>query len=287
MRWWRAPIKVNLTLRVIGRRPDGLHLMKSLVAFGEPCDWLGFEPGRALELEVEGPTAAHSGPAEKNLVLKAAEALSSELPNFKLGHFRLIKRLPAAAGVGGGSADAAAAFRALAYANELELNDHRVRSAALAVGADVPVCLFARACVVEGIGEEVGPPLSLPSVYAVLVNPGVAIATRDVFEVLKANPTSPLEPDYSAAAPARTNSPSMRALAEDRNDLETPAVKLAPIVTGLLDRLAQLPAARFSRMTGSGATCFAAFADCREAEHARIVMANEHPHWWVEATRLR
>ena len=99
MRWWRAPVKVNLTLRVLGRRADGLHLIKSLVAFGEPCDWLGFEPGGALELHVEGPNAAQSGPIENNLVLKAARAIAGQIPDLKVGRFRLVKRLPAAAGV--------------------------------------------------------------------------------------------------------------------------------------------------------------------------------------------
>src|SRR5271166_948858 len=287
MRWWRAPVKVNLTLRVLGRRPDGRHLIKSIVAFGGPCDWLGFEPGRALQLEVEGPTATQSGPTEKNLVLKAARVLSAESPNLRLGRFRLVKRLPAAAGVGGGSADAAAALRALAYANGLQLNDPRVRAAALAAGADVPVCLFARARVVQGIGEQLGPPLCLPAIFAVLVNPGVAIPTRNVFEALKLGPGSSWEPDRLGDTPAIEQSPMLRTLAECGNDLETAAVELAPIVQGVLDRLKRLPCAEFPRMSGSGETCFAAFADWGQAEHAREILAGEHPDWWVEATRLR
>ena len=287
MRWWRAPVKVNLTLRVLGQRPDGFHLIESLVAFGEPCDWLGYEPGPGLELELEGPTANQAGPPEKNLVLKAARALSAEFPNLKLGRFRLVKRLPAAAGVGGGSADAAAALRALAYENGLQLDDDRVRSAALAVGADVPVCLFARARVVEGIGEQLGPPLRLPAIFAVLINPGVAIPTRDVFEAFRFNRGASWEPDGSADWLAAKQSLKLGPLGECGNDLETAAVGLAPIVGTVLDRLKRLRSAEFARMSGSGATCFAAFADCRQAEHARELMAREHPDWWIEATRLR
>lgn len=288
MRWWRAPVKVNLTLRVLGRRADGLHLIESLIAFGEPCDWLGFTPGETLELEVEGPTAIQSGPPEKNLVLKAARALSREVPNVKLGRFRLVKRLPAAAGVGGGSADAAAALRALANANRLLLSDRRVHMAALAAGADVPACLFPRARTVEGVGEALGPPLCLPPIFTLLVNPGVAIPTRDVFAALKSDPAASAScADHLSAAPATPDLPSLRSLAQDRNDLETPAVERAPVVEELLKRLAKLPGVRFSRMTGSGSTCFAAFESGEEAERARRTIAGEYPHWWVEATRLR
>ena len=114
MRWFRAPAKINLTLRVLARRADGLHEIESLVAFAEICDWLGYEPGQRLELDVEGPTALEAGPPEKNLVLRAARALAARTPGLTLGRFRLVKRLPAAAGIGGGSADAAAALTALA-----------------------------------------------------------------------------------------------------------------------------------------------------------------------------
>jgi len=286
MRWWRAPAKINLTLRVLGRRSDGLHLIRSLVAFGEPCDWLGFEPARTLELDIEGPAAAQSGPTENNLVLKAAKALSSETPNLRLGRFRLVKRLPAAAGIGGGSADAAAALRALAYANGLPLGDPRLRSAGLAAGADVPVCLLAKARVVEGVGEQLGPCLLLPPIVALLVNPGVAVSTRSVFKALKPNLASPSEPDLLSAAPVRTDPLTLGSLAEEGNDLEAPAVELAPIVEELLGRLAHLPGARFSRMTGSGATCFAAFEDSEQAERGRRIIVDERPHWWVKATRL-
>src|SRR5208282_3895074 len=134
MRWQRAPAKINLTLRVIGRRADGYHELESLVAFAGLCAWVGFEPGRDLVLEVLGPRAFEAGPVDENLVLRAARALAEHIPGVGLGRFRLVKRLPAAAGLGGGSADAAAALRALAEANGLSVNDDRLREAAAETG---------------------------------------------------------------------------------------------------------------------------------------------------------
>ena len=131
MRWFRAPAKINLSLSVLARRSDGLHEIESLVAFAEIGDWLGYQPGRSLELDVEGPDAPEAGPPEKNLVLRAARALAARIPDLTLGRFRLVKRLPAAAGMGGGSSDAAAALAALAEANGLPEEDERLLAAAL------------------------------------------------------------------------------------------------------------------------------------------------------------
>ncbi len=190
MRWFRAPAKINLSLRVLARRSDGLHEIESLVAFAEISDWLGYEPGQRLELDVEGPTALEAGPPEKNLVLRAARALAAQIPGLTLGRFRLVKRLPAAAGIGGGSSDAAAALAALAEANGLSAEDERLRAAAAETGADVPVCLFPRARIMSGVGERLGPPVALPEVFAVLANPRVPAPTRDVFEALGLAPGS-------------------------------------------------------------------------------------------------
>ena len=145
MRWQRAPAKINLTLRVLGRRDDGYHELESLVAFAGLGDWLGFEPDDDLTLEVFGPRADQTGPVEENLVMRAARALAAHAPGLRLGRFRLIKRLPAAAGLGGGSADAAAALRLLADESGLSIDDPRVRASALATGADVLACLSPQA----------------------------------------------------------------------------------------------------------------------------------------------
>src|SRR5262252_7808990 len=188
----KAPAKVNLTLRVIGRRADGYHEIESLVAFADVGDTLTFSPGGALALSVAGPTAAAAGQIADNLVLKAARALAERVERLKLGGFALSKRLPVAAGLGGGSADAAAALRLLARANGLAPDDPRLFAAARESGADVPVCLEARARVMRGIGDVLSPPLDFPGLPALLVNPGVAVPTRDVFAALGLAPSADL-----------------------------------------------------------------------------------------------
>ena len=176
-----APAKVNLTLRVLGRRADGYHEIESLVAFAACGDRLSFSPGGELALTLRGPSAAQAGDGPDNLVLKAARALADRVPGLGFGLFHLDKMLPVAAGLGGGSADAAAALRLLAQANDLSLDDPRVYEAARATGADVPVCLDPRARVMRGVGEILSAPLDLPPLPAVLVNPNIAVATKSVF----------------------------------------------------------------------------------------------------------
>ena len=180
-----APAKVNLTLHVIGRRADGYHDIESLVVFADVGDALTFTPGRTLALAVRGPTAPAAGDISDNLVLKAAHALAARIDGIRLGRFVLSKRLPVAAGLGGGSADAAAALRLLARANRIALDDHRLMQAARATGADVPVCVDPRPRLMRGIGDILSEPLVLPRLPVVLVNPGVAVPTKDVFAALR------------------------------------------------------------------------------------------------------
>ncbi len=175
--------KVNLTLRVVGRRLDGYHELESVVAFADCADRLSLAPGSALDLTMSGPLAQACGETSNNLVLKAAHLLGERLPGLTIGRFNLDKVLPVAAGIGGGSADAAAALRLLAQANGLAAGDARLIEVAQLTGADVPVCLGSRACVMTGVGEALLP-LSLPQLPCVLVNPRVAVATREVFEAL-------------------------------------------------------------------------------------------------------
>jgi 4-diphosphocytidyl-2-C-methyl-D-erythritol kinase len=286
--WRRARAKINLTLRVIGRRADGYHEIESLVAFAGLCDWLAFEPGRELSLEVSGPRAAEAGPLGANLVLRAARALSARIPALTLGCFRLTKHLPAAAGIGGGSADAAAALRALVDANGLDIEDARVQAAARETGADVLLCLSPRARMVAGIGDRLGPSVSLPRIFAVVANPRVAAPTPQVFAALGLAPGSVLAPAAQLSAPpALPESVSLDALCQGRNDLEPAALRVVPAIAGVLDRLSRLPGARLARMTGSGATCFALFDDRHSAAAGRRILAAEQPGWWVEATGLR
>src|SRR5215475_6144456 len=181
-----APAKVNLTLHVLGRRSDGYHEIESLVMFARVGDRLTFTPRRGFELAVLGPTAASVGDIDANLVLKAARALDERVERLAEGRFVLTKQLPVAAGLGGGSADAAAALRLLARANRLTLDDSRLHEAARATGADVPVCLDPRPRLMSGIGDLLSCQLELPRLAAVLVNPRVAVPTKGVFEKLAA-----------------------------------------------------------------------------------------------------
>ncbi len=287
-RLWRAPAKINLTLHVLGRNAEGWHELDSIVAFAGCCDWLGFTPGPTLSLEVDGPSARSSGPLQDNLVLRAAEALAERVPGLRLGRFWLHKTLPVAAGIGGGSSDAAAALRALAQENALAPDDERLYQAAAAVGADVPVCLAPRARLMAGRGERLGPELGLAPLFAVLANPGVAVSTAAVFAALALPPgastgatPSPRPERLSETAPA------IAALKGGRNDLQEAAAQLAPAIGKALDALTRASGAQFARMSGSGATCFALFKDRGAAVRAAHALVIAHPGWWVHATLLR
>ncbi|MGE0234917.1 4-(cytidine 5'-diphospho)-2-C-methyl-D-erythritol kinase [Methylocystis sp.] len=284
----RAPAKINLTLHVLGRRQDGYHELESLVAFSGAGDMLSLVPNEALSLDISGPTSSAAGAGDDNLVLRAALRLSEEIIGLRLGRFRLEKRLPVAAGIGGGSSDAAAAMRLLAKANDLALDDPRIHEAARAIGSDVPVCLEPQARMMRGAGESLGVPIVLPPLPTVLINPGVPVATAPVFAALG------LQPGASFGRAARIEidaQPSaaelLAALAKCRNDLEDAACLQAPVI---VDALAILRAARgckLARMSGSGATCFALFATRRDAVRAARVIRAQHPGWWVKTAMLR
>lgn len=284
-RLWRAPAKVNLTLNVLGRRLDGYHEIESLVAFSGVCDWLAFAPAESLSLVVEGPTAEDAGADEANLVLKAARALIERAPRLKVGGFRLIKRLPVAAGLGGGSSDAAAALRALAELNGLSLDDPLISEAARATGADVAVCLDPRARKMRGVGDLVGPALGLSPLPSVLVNPRVAVPTPEVFAALGlARGAGASFGDVPRIDVGEALIPSLRAA---RNDLQRAASSIAPAIDGALARLSACEGALVARMSGSGATTFAIFADRASAARAARALGRERPDWWVRATYLR
>jgi 4-diphosphocytidyl-2-C-methyl-D-erythritol kinase len=278
-----APAKVNLTLAVLGRRTDGYHLLDSLVVFADEGDSLTLTPGGPLSLHVRGVTAKQAGPIESNLVFKAAKALATEIPNLKLGRFTLDKRLPVAAGLGGGSSDAAAALRLLARANRLKLNDKRLLKAAGGVGADVPVCVDPRPRRMRGIGEKLSEPLAIPKLAAVLVNPGVAVPTKDVFALLGLEPGAAQRAARARALP-RARGDLIAFLAGERNDLEPAAIKLQPVIARVLMALRQEDGCDLARMSGSGATCFGLFTSSRAAAAAARHLAAARPRWWVKAT---
>jgi 4-diphosphocytidyl-2-C-methyl-D-erythritol kinase len=285
----RAPAKINLTLRVVGRRADGYHDIESLVVFAGVGDTLTFAPARALALEVDGPTAAASGTLGDNLVFKAARALAERVEGLKLGCFALTKRLPVAAGVGGGSSDAAAALRLLARANRIALDDARVMEAARITGADVPVCVDPRPRMMRGIGEILSGPVALPKLPAVLVNPRVAVPTKDVFTALREHleARKGMTTGIAFETHARWKAGDLiDALAEEPNDLEAPAVAIAPVIAQVLGDLNALKGCRLARMSGSGATCFGLFGTAPAAAAAARALRGKHPDWWIRATKL-
>ncbi|MGE3146498.1 MAG: 4-(cytidine 5'-diphospho)-2-C-methyl-D-erythritol kinase [Pseudorhodoplanes sp.] len=283
-----APAKINLTLRVGPLRADGYHDLESLVVFARPRDRLALAPGDTLSISAQGPTAGKAGPDADNLVVKAARTLAAAIPGLATGAFALTKRLPVAAGIGGGSSDAAAALRLLARLNGLSRDDPRLLHAARVTGADVPVCVDPRPRVMRGIGERLSAPLALPELPAVLVNPGVSLPTREVFVQLdgaRARAGTAV-PHFEGSTPQLTQEGALFAYMErNANELEAPAVALRPEVGAVLSELRALPGCRFARMSGSGATCFGIFAREHAAQAARRLRAAQ-PQWWVRATRL-
>ena len=280
--------KVNLTLRVVGRRVDGYHELESVVAFADCADRLSLTPGPELELKITGPLAQACGETADNLVLKAARLLGERVPDLKVGCFTLNKVLPVAAGIGGGSADAAAALRLLAQANGLAIDDSRLIEVAQLTGADVPVCLSSRACVMTGVGETLLP-LALPKLPCVLVNPRVPVATRDVFEALGLRNGELLvgATDVIQAVAWPEDGASVEewveALATGTNDLEAPATRIQPIIGEVIAALNATNGAWLARMSGSGASCYAVFENTAEAQRAAQKIQLDHPQWWVHA----
>lgn len=270
-----APAKINLTLHVTGQRDDGYHLLDSLVVFASDVgDRVRVMPADKLSLDVTGPMAEGVPTGADNLAMQAAALY--DLPVA----ISLDKHLPMAAGLGGGSSDAAATLFAMADLT----GDHHLPSGATELGADVRVCLARQAARMRGIGEDVQPIEGMPELYAVLANPGVEVATPEVFGAL--------ENKHNLAMPKRI--PRWRAswsaldwLAKQRNDLEEPARRIAPVIGEVLDALAGLDGARFARMSGSGATCFALFEERAEADMAAEALSEAHPGWWVTAATLR
>ena len=279
-----ARAKINLTLRVLGRRADGFHALESLVAFAETHDAVELDPGEGLSLDVEGPSGgALDG---DNLVLQAAEAAKAVKPDLRLGLFRLTKHLPVAAGLGGGSADAGAALRLIARANPGALSDAALTSIATRLGSDVAVCLASQPALIVGRGEIVRPVRGFPPCGVVLANPGVPLTTASVYAALGAaplasEPRGATEPDFGGDFAALAAYVLPRG-----NDLEGTAARLAPPINEVLAALSGSPGVRLARLSGSGPTCFALFADEDQARGAASSLAEKHPAWWIAASAL-
>ena len=268
--------KVNLWLNVVGRRADGYHLLDSLIAFVDLADTIDARPGDRLSLEVTGPGSAALAGEPDNLVLKAARLLAERAGVPPLAALSLVKRIPVAAGLGGGSADAAATLRALAELWRLDVPEDTLFDIAAALGADVPMCLAGRTALASGIGERLQSVPPLPPAAILLVNPGVALPTRDVFAARR-GPFAPARP----AQPRWRDVPEfVAALAERGNDLTEPAIALQPVVAQVLDFLRRGEGARYAAMSGSGATCYALYDTIAAARRAAAAVPEE---WWRHA----
>ncbi len=274
-----APAKINLALRVAGKRPDGYHDLQSLVVFAAVGDELTFARNDGFALSVEGPFASRQLLGPDNLVFKAARALASATnrsPDVRIG---LVKNLPVASGLGGGSADAAATLRGLCALWGIEAGE-TVNDVAASLGSDVPVCLLSKPAWMEGRGERVTELGEFPPLDLVLVNPGIAVSTTDVFARLKANVPAAMTPPTGAFASAASLVQYLMATA---NDLETPAREIVPKIGDALAALSS-QGALLARMSGSGATCFGIFENPAQAATAAAKIT--HPNWWVRATQI-
>lgn len=265
-----APAKINLTLHVTGQRGDGYHLLDSYVCFAGIGDRLTVETADTTSLTVTGPFAKGVPTGPENLVCRAAALLGVT------ARITLEKNLPAAAGIGGGSADAAATLKALADLYGIPLPE---RDRVLTLGADVPVCLTGGQVRMMGIGDDLAPITSAPMGWpTVLVNPGVSVSTPEVFRRLASKTNAPM-PD---ALLEDTYNDFPDWLGHQRNDLEAPAIQLAPVIADVLDALRAEPGCRIARMSGSGATCFAIFDELDQAAAAVDAIRAVHPDWWAE-----
>ncbi|HEV7322391.1 MAG TPA: 4-(cytidine 5'-diphospho)-2-C-methyl-D-erythritol kinase [Ensifer sp.] len=284
-----APAKINLALHVVGQRADGHHLLESLVTFADRGDRIALAAADADRFTVSGPFAAElpmdASTQGGNLVLKARDLLRAELRLREPAaagpvHLHLEKNLPLASGIGGGSADAAAALRGLLDLWDAPIEPARLLAIALRLGADVPMCLSGTPLLAKGIGEDITPLDDFPSLPMVLVNPMVAVSTPVVFRTL-ANKTNP-----QLVLPHRVEAQTdwLSAMASMRNDLQPPAETLEPVIGTVCQSLIDT-GATLVRMSGSGATCFGIFKNDEGAERAADALSAAHPGWYVLACK--
>lgn len=280
-----APAKVNLALHVTGRRADGYHELESLVVFADVADEVTLRPARHDRLHVTGPFGAAAGSVDNNLVLRAVRAFRARWPERISPGFdiELVKNLPVAAGLGGGSADAAAVLRLLAGLADPPVPPAELAALALSLGADVPACLISQTCELRGVGEILHRLDDFPPAHIVLVNPLVPVVTADVFRRLESRQNPPLPP-----LPRPFTRPAQLALwlGGTRNDLEPAARALVPAIGALIADLARLEGVMLARMSGSGGTVFGLFGSAAQAHQAAHELRATHPTYWVAAAPL-
>lgn len=281
-----ARAKINLTLRVHGRRTDGFHELTSLVVFADVADRVEMTPADTSGFSLSGPFVAALGRGQ-NLVEQAAMQFRERFPDTPPVHITLDKQLPVAAGLGGGSADAAAILRLLAHLQGGTVTDDRLDRIAMALGSDIAVCLRSSAAWMTGRGEKVVPIPDFPKLPTILVNPGAALGASEVYAALKA----PVLEETEAELPHRFSVSGdtfdlIDALKHSSNDLQAPAIRLAPVINDVVDAIAATKGCQLARMSGSGSTCFGLYASEREAKEASEKIAARFPQWWITHTVL-
>jgi len=273
--------KINLDLRITGRREDGYHLLDSIVVFADCADRLFYRPSSKIELNIGGPFGEVLSTESDNLVLKAIRLLSERTGVDIRGSFFLEKNLPVASGIGGGSADAAAALRLCRDIYDIQLIENEWLDICLKLGADVSVCFLSSSCRMQGIGEILTP-VKLPTdLYILLVNPGVSVSTKDIFGQMTIG-------RESVGELGRTFSPEMdlEKLRTSGNDLQGPACDLVPVIYNVLETIAALDECQMSRMSGSGATCFGMFTSQAAVNQAVGEISDAQKNWWVCSGKL-
>lgn len=277
-----APAKINLFLHVGERRGDGYHALQSLVVFADIGDELRLRHARGLALSVEGPFASSLAGQGDNLVLSAARVVAEEARMPAAADIVLTKNLPVASGIGGGSADAAAAMRGLVRLWRIFPDEPRLLARAATIGSDVPVCVASAPAWMEGRGDIIVSAGVLPRLPLVLVNPGVPVSTADVFRALKSRRGTAMERPRMLQDGAAL----LEFLATTTNDLEAPARALQPAIGDVIEELSAQPGALMTRMSGSGATCFAIFASEPASAAATKALGAAHLNWWVRAAHI-
>lgn len=275
----RAAAKINLALHVVGRRADGYHLLDSLAVFADVGDRVTLAPAEGLDLAVSGRFAAHAPADPTDLSWRAAEAFFAHVGRPLSAAIRVEKELPAGAGLGGGSADAAAVLAGLNELCDTGVAPETLRAIGLRLGADVPMCLAGRALRAGGVGEEIDFVGGWPPLPMVLVWPARGVSTAAVFKALERRDNPPLTKPPAGGTPADI----ALWLAGCRNDLEAPARAVAPEIDAVLKALRATPACLLARMSGSGSACFGLYSDLAAAEAAAATIAAAEPAWWVRA----
>ena len=279
-----APAKINLALHVVGQRADGYHLLDMMVAFASVGDQLRLATSGGQGLTISGPEAADVPSGAGNIIAQVVSHFWNQGPL----RSHLIKNLPVASGIGGGSADAAACFRGILKLlgespGSKTLITPKAMETLLKIGADVPMCLLSTPARVNGIGEQITPVPDLPVLSVLLVNPRVAVSTPQVFRTLKHKENSGLGDRPAVFGSSHT---LVDWLADQRNDLQAPAIEVAPAIGTALGLLRALDGCTFARMSGSGATCFGIFGSLAEAEAAGLALKTRQPDWWIAPALL-